>query len=370
MATGAHLPFWPLWLEDWGLTASDVGLFTALGIGVRVVAGLVIPAMADRLDARRSTVVVCALLGALIFVGHLWIRDKTLLLLATLAAGAMMAGISPIGEALGVAAARAFGFAYAPTRGFGSIGFLAANLLVGALIASRGVTIALWWIVGCLLATMLLAARHPGGQRLQGQAPPRLGEIRRVVLNPVFAVFVAALSFTQGSHAVFYAYGTIHWTALGLGESRIGALWAVGVGAEVVLMVVFGAGLARALGPVGSIALSGAAGVLRWGAMMFDPTGWILWPLTGLHALTFAIGHLGAMAFISRAIQPRYGAAAQGAAAAMSAGLVLALGMAAAAAVYPMLGGLTYGIGAAMSALGLAVCWHLARVWRGEELAV
>ncbi len=370
MATGVHLPFWPLWLEHWGLTASEVGLFTALGVGARVVAGIAIPTMADRLDARRNAVVVCALLGALIFVAHLWIRDKTLLLLATLGAGAMMAGISPIGEALGVAAARTFGFSYAPTRGFGSVGFLAANLLIGALIASTGVMIALWWIAGCLVATMTLALRHPGGRRVQGQAPPRLGEIRRVILDPVFAVFVAALSFTQASHAVFYAYGAIHWTALGLGESRIGALWAAGVGAEVVLMVTFGAGLARALGPVGSLALSGAAGILRWGAMMFDPTGWTLWPLTGLHALTFAIGHLGAMAFISQAIQPRYGAAAQGAAAAMSAGLVLALGMAAAAVVYPVLGGLTYGIGVLMSAVGLGICWHLGRVWHGEELAV
>ena len=51
MATGVHVPFWPLWLSDWGLTAEEVGLYTALGIAVRVVAGLAIPALADRLDA-------------------------------------------------------------------------------------------------------------------------------------------------------------------------------------------------------------------------------------------------------------------------------------------------------------------------------
>lgn len=104
--------------------------------------------------------------------------------------------------------------------------------------------------------------------------------------------------------------------------------------------------------------------------MMLDPTGLILWPLMGLHALTFAVGHLGAMAFIMRAVPMRFGAAAQGAAAAMAAGLVLALGMAAAALVYPLLGGLTYGIGVAMSAIGLVICAWLSRVWRGEELAV
>lgn len=370
MVGGVYLPFWPLWLEDWGLSTSEVGLFTALGIGVRVIAGLILPALADRLDSRRNTIIVCALTAIALFIAHLWITSKTVLLLATLATGAAMAGIGPIAEALGVAASRHYGFAYAPARGLGSVGFLTANLAVGALIARTGPMIALWWIVGCLVITIALANRHPGGRKVQGQVPPRMSEIKALITNPVFGIFVAALSFTQASHAVFYAYGSIHWANLGLSEAHIGALWAAGVGTEVLFMVTIGSWLAGKLGPVGALTLSGAAGVVRWGTMMLDPTGLILWPLMGLHALTFAVGHLGAMAFITRAVPMRFGAAAQGAAAAMAAGLVLALGMAAAALVYPLLGGLTYGIGVAMSAIGLVICAWLSRVWRGEELAV
>lgn len=370
MVGGAYLPFWPLWLENWGLDAGEVGMFTALGIGIRVVAGLLIPALADRLDARRHTIMVCAALSIAIFVAQLWIRDTGLLLLATLATGAAQAGIGPIAEALGVAASRFYQFAYAPARGLGSIGFLGANLIVGALIARTGPMIALWWIVGRLVVTIALAVRHPGGRKVQGQIPPRMAEIGQLVLNPVFGVFVAALAFTQASHAVFYAYGTLHWASLGLSEARIGALWATGVGTEVIFMVTVGGWMVQRLGAVGALTLSGFAGMLRWGTMMTDPTGWILWPLMGLHALTFAVGHLGAMAFIARAVPLRFGAAAQGAAAAMAAGLVLALGTAAAAALYPTLGGLTYGIGVAMSALGTVICLRLARVWHGEQLAL
>lgn len=369
MVGGVYLPFWPIWLEHWGLDPGEIGLFTALGIGIRVVAGLVIPALADRLDARRHTIIACACVGIAIFVAQTGIRDKSLLLLATLAAGAAQAGIGPIAEALGVAASRVYKFAYAPARGLGSVGFVSANLIVGALIARTGPMIALWWIVGCLLATAMLAVRHPGGRKVQGQIPPRLGEIGQLVLNPTFAIFVAALSFTQASHAVFYAYGTLHWANLGLSEARIGALWAAGVGTEVVLMVTIGGWVVQRLGAVGALTLSGLAGILRWGTMMTDPTGWLLWPLMAMHALTFAVGHLGAMAFIARAVPQRFGAAAQGAAAAMAAGLVLALGTAAAAALYPSLGGRTYGIGVAMSAIGVAICWWLARAWHGQQLA-
>ena len=102
--------------------------------------------------------------------------------------------------------------------------------------------------------------------------------------------------------------------------------------------------------------------------MMFDPVGWTLWPLQGLHAATFAAGHLGAMAFISDAVPARYGAAAQGAMGSMAVGLLLALGMAAASAVYPSLGGATYGIGAAFAAVGLGLSLLLARRWRGGTL--
>ena len=370
MAMGVHLPFWPLWLGDWGLTPAEIGIFTALGMGVRVVAGFVVPALADRLGRRRHTVVVCAVASILLFLAHLRIGDEAVLLAATLAVGFALAGIGPIAEALGVAAARFYGFDYARARGLGSLGFLGANVLVGALIARNGSGIALWWIVFCLVGTAALAVGHPGGRKVQDQVPPDMREIGRLMLNPVFAIFMAAVAFTQASHAVYYAFGSIHWRALGIGEARIGALWAASVATEIILMVAVGAWVTARLGPVRAMAVSGAAGILRWGAMMADPTGWLLWPLQGLHALTFAIGHLGAVGFIAQAVPARFGAAAQGATGAMAVGLVMALAMVAAAAVYPALGGRTYFIGAALAALGLALCFWLARRWREEELAI
>ncbi len=135
-------------------------------------------------------------------------------------------------------------------------------------------------------------------------------------------------------------------------------------------MLLVGTAAIQRLGPVRAMALSALGGILRWGAMMADPTGFWLWPIQSLHALTFAMGHLGAIAFISRAVPDRYAAAAQGATGAMAVGGVMALGMALAAAVYPELGGRTYGIGVVFSGLGLGLCGLLVRRWRGEELAV
>lgn len=370
MATGVHMPFWPLWLDAWGLSVAEVGLFTALGMAVRVVAGLVIPALADRIDRRRHTIAACMIAAILLFVAHLWIGSKTVLLVATLAVGAAFAGIGPIAEALGVAAARAYTFPYAQSRGLGSVGFLAANLGIGAALATVGVDLALWWIVGCMAIGLVLVARHPGGRKVQGQIPPNLREIGALVLDPVFALFVATVACIQASHAVFYALGSVHWSRLGLSEARIGALWAAGVAVEILFMVLIGTWVVARLGPMRAMALAGLAGILRWGAMMGDPTGWVLWPVQALHALTFAAGHLGAMAFIARAIPERYGAAAQGAMSSVGVGFALAIGMALAAVLYPSIGGGVYGIGVVFAAVGFGLAILLGRRWSGGMLPV
>src|SRR3546814_16816971 len=44
VAIGAHLPFWPLWLEARRLTAAEIGLLLALGSWVKRLAN---PALAD-----------------------------------------------------------------------------------------------------------------------------------------------------------------------------------------------------------------------------------------------------------------------------------------------------------------------------------
>lgn len=369
MATGVQIPFWPLWLADWGLAPEEVGLYTALGVAVRVVAGMAVPAVADRLDRRRQTLAACAAATLLLYLWHLGITTRPALLAATIAVGATMAGTGPLAEALGVAAARAWRFPYSPVRAFGSAGYLAANLAVGALIAASGSGIALWWIAGCMALLVPLALVHPGGRKVE-RRPPRLGEIGRLVTTPTFAVFMGLLAFSSASHAMLYSLGSVHWRDLGIGESEIGALWATSVAAEIAFLMLFGTWTIERLGPVRAMGLGAAAGIVRWTLMAVDPTGFWLWPLQCLHALTFGASHIGAIAFITRAVPDRYSAAAQGAAGAMAAGAAMAGQMALAAWLYPVLGGRTYALGAASSALGLLFCLWLARRWRGEELAV
>ncbi|MEM8788503.1 MAG: MFS transporter [Pseudomonadota bacterium] len=367
-ALGAHLPFWPVWLTAWGLSPQEAGFFLSLSFVARISAGLLIPVLADRSGRRRITMAALAIAGALVFAAHAAIGTRAALLAATVISGGLISATMPLGEALGSGAATRFGFSYALPRALGSLGFLIANFAVGALMARLGPDAALWWIVVLLAAAAALALRHPGGAK-QDRAPPNFAEIGRLILHPIFALFLLAGTMTMSSHAVYYTYSSVRWQSLGIGPQTIGALWAFSVAVEVVFMLTLGRRLIGWIGPLGALMLAAAGGVVRWGLMAFDPVLPLLWPLQALHVLTFAAGHLGCIAFIAAAVPERLNASAQGAFMGLAAGILTVAAMALAAWAYPSLGGGVYWIAAAMSAAGLALTLTLRRRWAGACLS-
>ena len=225
-------------------------------------------------------------------------------------------------------------------------------------------------IIGCFLASAAAGYTHPGGGKARAAHRPSAREFRLLAAAPMFLLFVGAIGFAQSSHAVYYVYSSVRWRDLGVSDAEIGALWAFGVAVEVGLMAFWGAALLRRLGPAGAVALSAAAGALRWTAMAFDPVGGALWALQGLHALSFAAGHLGAIGFIQAAAPERMAAAAQGIYGAAGQGLLVAAAMALSALLYPVIGGMTYLLAAAMSATGLVLALMLRARWDGRPIAV
>src|SRR4029078_5912683 len=84
-----------------------------------------------------------------------------------------------------------------------------------------------------------------------------------VWLARLFIAVVAAASLIQASHAVYYGFSAVQWSAAGFDGTIIAALWALGVAAEIVLFA-----LQSRLPPFFEptlLLLTGACGVvLRW----------------------------------------------------------------------------------------------------------
>jgi PPP family 3-phenylpropionic acid transporter len=338
-AVGVILPFLPAVLAGHGLSPEQVGAVLAVGAAVRLVAGPLGGRIADATGDAPKVLAAAAAAAALAACGFLLPAGFILLLLVQAVHSAAIAPIVPLTDAVAVTAARGRpGFDYARVRAAGSIAFILAALAGGQAVAMAGTNGAVVLLVLCLAGTagaaLLLPRARPGASRAAPGwagflAPLRIKAFRRLLV-------VSAL--IQASHAMYYAFGTLHWQAAGLGPGLIGALWATGVVAEVALFL-WGRGVVARLGPTGLSVAAGLAGVLRWvvTALTVDPA--LLFPAQILHAATFGMQHLAAMAVLARVVPPAEAATAQTLHAALGVGLWMMLVTLACGPAYAAMGG-------------------------------
>jgi PPP family 3-phenylpropionic acid transporter len=208
------------------------------------------------------------------------------------------AAVVPLGDAMALRAAREEGWDYGRVRALGSVAFIVTASAGGWLAERAGVGSAAWLLAGAMaasaVAALLLPAR-PGAARRGGDA------FRAVLALPAFRRNLLVAALIQGSHAAYYAFGSIHWAESGVPATAIGLLWAWSVVAEVALFA-WGRGLADRLGPRGLALLAAAAGLLRWGITAQTVALPALVAAQALHALTFGAMHLASMRVMQQAI--------------------------------------------------------------------
>jgi PPP family 3-phenylpropionic acid transporter len=179
---------------------------------------------------------------------------------------------------------------------------------------------------------------------------PARGSATGLLRNPAFLVAIAAASLVQASHALYYGFSTIDWQAAGYDGGVIGALWALGVMAEIALFAL-SARLPSTITPLAML-LAGAAGaVVRWSVMATAPPANLLPVLQCLHALSFGATHLGALALVARMAPPGLGATAQGYFA-VALGVTMAVATALAGVLYGRFGSGAYAAMAVLAAAG------------------
>ena len=164
-----------------------------------------------------------------------------------------------------------------------------------------------------------------------------------------FIAVVAAATLIQASHAEYYGFSAVQWSAAGFDGTVIAALWALGVAAEIVLFALQSR-LPPFFEPTVLLLTGACGGVLRWIGMAFDPPVFMLAALQLLHALSFGATHLGALMFLVRHAPPAQAATAQGYLA-IASGVAMAGAMALSGVLYRDFGSAAY---AAMALMAIA----------------
>lgn len=356
---GIALPFLPVWLSAKGLDSEEIGIVLAAAMIARPA---IVPAamrIVDRFGWAKGPLVAAAWAACVSFLAVAFADGFAPILAAYAISALPQAMVMPLADAYALRGLSHRPGAYGRVRLWGSAAFIAANLGGGLLLERLGPMHVIWALAAALFVSALSAsALGP----LPEAADPGARETspRSLLRSPVFLAVVAAASLIQASHGVYYGFASLQWAAKGLDGPTIGALWALGVAAEIALFAVSGR-LLRRLGPIELIGLGALGAVARWTAMAFDPPALLLPLLQCLHALSFGATHLGAMHFLARFAAERRGATAQGDYSAAVA-VASAVEMGFAGALVAAFGAYAYLAMAASAALGGALI--VAARWR------
>lgn len=311
-ALGVQLPFLPVWFAARGLDEAGIGALLAAATIARVATVPFATRAADRFAGPKGAIVVACLASAACLTVLGAAGHPSAIVALYIVAAAVGAACLPLIEAYALRGLAERGRAYGPVRLWGSAAFIGGTLAAGALLAVIAPGGLIWLLAGIFwfagLAAMLLVPVRGSAPAADGPPPPKALHMLR---DPALVAVLAASALAQGSHALIYGFGTLQWTAAGLGGTTIGLLWSVGVLAEIALFAA-SARFPPAFGPAALIALGAAGGALRWTAMAFDPPLGALFALQALHALSFGATHLGAVQMAARLAPPGLSATAQG----------------------------------------------------------
>lgn len=353
---GVNLPFFPLWLRAQDLDEAAIGLILAAPLLARILGNPLISAIADRSSRVSQTLVACSISVvaaiALLAVGGGFWTVLILVIIVGFTQGPLIALSDTLTLRI-LAREEGAELRYGRIRLFGSAGFILANLGTGYLVGwiSSQVVILLLVISAALTAVAAVYVAMSPVVRNQ-PAPAREATRGALPSVPVLATIVGA-ALVQASHAVVYAFSSLHWQDKGYSGMAIGSLWSLGVIAEVGFFIIAGRYL-RGLQGATILLLTGAlVAVVRWTAMAADPPFEALLALQTLHAFTFAATHLGSVFMVSLLAPQAFQAQAQAWLAALWAG-VMAMLTSLAGFLQPGLGEMTYLIMAGVSALGFA----------------
>lgn len=354
--------FMPVWLAHQGVGAEKVGLLVSIPMLLRVVFVAPVLGLADRLRRIRELLFAClaatsALMAAL-NLAHGFVAIAALFVVMSVS----WDPIPILADAYAVCAVRARGLDFGRLRVWGSIAFVAANLIGGKAIDLAGVRIVPALTAALLLVPLAVIPLLPADRTLGEAAPSAKGEWRGLLSNGPLVLVMLATALIVSSQALFAVFAAIHWTAKGYSATFVGFLSAIGISAEIMVLWLAQMGL-KGRSPLWLILVCGALTLLRWLLLALDPGPALLVVAQLLQGPGMGV-IAGLMLFMAEVAPPRLVATAQGVNAVVV-GLFAAVVAAASGFLWRVLGAHAYLVMALVAAIGcLAIASQLRGVGR------
>lgn len=355
---GALVPYWAVYLRDQGFEAVEIGALMALLMVSKLVSPNLLGWLADRSGRHLSVVRFAALFGALAFVGVYVADGFWSMALAMVGFSFFWHAALPQFEAITLNHLGSNEHGYTRVRVWGSVGFILTVLGVGMLIDDVGSgvlpEVLLMLLVGIWGASLMTPAKGHADAHLDH------GPIGAVLRRPEVIALLLTAFLVQASHGPYYTFFTLHLQDFGYSNGLIGALWALGVLAEIVLFL-FMPRLIALLGARRLLVIGLALTVLRWAMLALLAHHLLaLLLIQVLHAASFGITHAVSIHLVHRYFTGRHQGRGQALYSSLSFGAGGALGNLVGGYAWEGLGATgTYLLSAGAAWFALLVAWRL-----------
>lgn len=300
---GAMVPYWSLYLHAREFNPAQIGILLAIPTLTKIIVPNIWGYIADSSGNYKGIIVLGALGALLAFSGIYWAQSFAAIIVVMTLYSAFWNAILPQFEALTLHSLANQPQGYSRIRLWGSLGFIALVLALGWLFDRLSV---LNLPIILMLLILLLCLVCLGLPRVElHRAAAASQTLKSVMAVPQVRRFFLATLLYQASHGIYYGFYSIYLHQHGYSASLIGALWTLGVAAEIVLFWWIPKVLPRLNLPrTAQICMLVAA--LRW---MLIGTTVDYWPclilLQLLHAVTFGLFHASSVQFIRQSFGPR-----------------------------------------------------------------
>lgn len=301
---GALIPYWSLYLKSLGYSAGDIGTLMALVMATKIISPNVWGWIADHTGQRMRIVRIGSFLAALCFVGVFFGDGYGWLVLVMLAFSFFWNAALPQMEATTFNHLGGESHRYSGIRLWGSIGFIVSVAALGQVLEVKGAGILPMVLMVLFVGIWLSSLVVP--EQTAGHLPLDHEPLLRVLKRPEVAALLVVCFLMQASHGPYYTFYTLYMEDHGYARSLIGALWALGVIAEVVIFLVMHRWVPR-FGLRNLLLISLILAALRWGLIgSFPETLAVMIFAQTLHAASFGIYHAVAIQYIHRYFTGRH----------------------------------------------------------------
>lgn len=356
---GTFSPYFGVYLQSLGLSAWRISILLSLMQLMRLLAPNFWSWVTERTGRKTPVIRLASAVSIAGFIGFFVTHDFTSLFFCMLLLAFFWSASLPLVEALTLDHLRQHAERYGSVRLWGSVGFIAAVMGIGAMLDALPLVSLLWATLIVLCGIFICALILPEAMHEESAQTPFVS-MGQTLRQPRVAALLGANFLMSAAHGPLYVFYSIYLVNYGYTKALVGGLWSLGVVTEILVFLLMPR-LMRRFSLRTILLVSFACAVLR-----FPMIGWgvdsiiILTIAQLLHGATFGACHAATVAALHQWFPGRQQARAQALYGSIAFGAGGLLGGLLGGQTWDSLGAAwTYTIAAAFALAGLLLVWHV-----------